>query len=34
MLSPLLLDMLRNWWKVNHPETWLFPGATPDRPIT
>jgi len=34
MLSPLLLDMLRNWWKVSHPDTWLFPGATPDRPIT
>lgn len=34
MLSPRLLEMLRNWWKIARPETWLFPGATPDRPIT
>jgi integrase/recombinase XerD len=34
MLSPRLLEMLRNWWKVSRPETWLFPGAIPGRPIT
>ena len=33
MLSPRLLGILRDWWKVARPEAWLFPGATPDRPI-
>ena len=26
MLSPKLLDSLRNWWRVAKPKAWLFPG--------
>jgi site-specific recombinase XerD len=25
-LSPLLLELLRNWWKVARPPVWLFPS--------
>lgn len=25
-LSPVLLDMLRNYWKSEHPKRWLFPS--------
>jgi integrase/recombinase XerD len=34
MLSPRLLEMLRDYWKRTHPGTWLFPGERPDRPIS
>jgi site-specific recombinase XerD len=34
MLSPRLLDILRDWWRVNRPCHWLFPGGQPDSPIT
>jgi site-specific recombinase XerD len=34
MLSPRLLEILRAYWKVTHPEVWLFPGDMPDQPIT
>ena len=34
MLSPRLLDELRAYWKTARPETWLFPGDFPGRPIT
>ncbi len=34
MLSPQLLLMLREYWKVVRPRTYLFPGALPWRPIT
>lgn len=34
MLSPRLLEILRSWWKVGRPDTWLFPGGIPGRPIT
>jgi integrase len=34
MLSPNLLQILRDWWRVEKPRLWLFPGATPGRPIT
>ena len=34
MLSPKLLEILREWWKVNRPRHWLFPGAVPGRHIT
>jgi integrase/recombinase XerD len=34
MLSPQLLEILRAYWKVRHPEVWLFPGDMPDQPIT
>jgi site-specific recombinase XerD len=26
MLSPKLLEILRQWWRVERPQTWLFPG--------
>lgn len=33
-LSPVLLDMLRNYWKSEHPKRWLFPSLLrADRPI-
>lgn len=34
MLSPRLLEALRDYWKVARPETWLFPGDIPGSPIT
>jgi integrase len=30
MLSPKLLDLLRAYWKAEHPRSeWLFPGRDP-----
>ena len=26
MLSPKLLHILRDWWRVHRPQGWLFPG--------
>ena len=34
MLSPKLLDLLRDYWKAAHPREWLFPGDRPGQPIT
>jgi len=34
MLSPKLLAMLREWWRVHRPTHWLFPGKHPAHPIT
>src|ERR1700712_2133456 len=34
MLSPDLLDLLRQWWRVKRPRGWLFPGQHPAQPIT
>ena len=34
MLSPKLLDILRDYWKATRPTEWLFPGDRPGRPIT
>jgi site-specific recombinase XerD len=34
MLSPLLLEFLRSYWRATRPEVWLFPGYIPGRPIT
>src|SRR5438067_1690038 len=34
MLSPRLLDSLRNWCRIERPHHWLFPGKCVDRPIT
>jgi site-specific recombinase XerD len=34
MLSPKLLEVLRTYWKVEHPQHWLFPGSISGRPIT
>jgi integrase/recombinase XerD len=33
MLSPRLLALLREYWKVARPAEWLFPGEVPGRPI-
>ena len=34
MLSPVLLELLREWWKVCRSRGWLFPGREPGQPIT
>jgi integrase/recombinase XerD len=34
MLSPLLLDLLRDWWRIARPKAWLFPGQDPLHPIS
>jgi integrase/recombinase XerD len=34
MLSPVLLEILRAWWRVNKPRHWLFPGDIPGQPIS
>jgi integrase/recombinase XerD len=34
MLSPRLLTVLREYWKVARPTDWLFPGDIPGRPLT
>ena len=34
MLSPKLLEILRDWWRRERPTAWLFPGDRPGRPIT
>jgi integrase/recombinase XerD len=40
MLSPVLLERLRAWWRLGHaqgkilPNGWLFPGLDPTDPVT
>src|SRR4051812_32655277 len=34
MLSPKLLELLRDWWRVAKPKGWLFPGERAGRYIT
>ena len=34
MLSPKLLEILREWWRMAKPKLWLFPGDFPGHPIT
>ena len=34
MLSPQLLELLRDWWRIAHPRVWLFPGQNPLNPLT
>jgi site-specific recombinase XerD len=34
MLSPILLETLRQYWKRSRPKRWLFPGYGPDKPMT
>ena len=34
MLSPKLLDVLRDYWRAVRPKLWLFPGDLPGQPIT
>ena len=29
MLSPQLLELLRDWWRIARPKAWLFPGQNP-----
>jgi site-specific recombinase XerD len=33
-LSPILLEQLRAYWKIERPKPWLFPGADLAHPIT
>ncbi len=34
MLSPKLLEILRNWWRAERPQHWLFPGDRPGEHIS
>jgi integrase/recombinase XerD len=34
MLSPKLLETLRNYWRAVRPKSWLFEGDIPEQPIT
>src|SRR5471032_2013392 len=34
MLSPVLLELLRDWWRIAHPKAWLFPGQDPLQPMS
>jgi len=34
MLSPKLLEALRIYWKSYRPKVWLFPGESPERPLS
>ena len=34
MLSPRLLEILRDYWRVERPKHWLFPGEVRHRPLT
>jgi integrase/recombinase XerD len=34
MLSPQLLETLRNYWRAVRPKSWLFEGDIADQPIT
>ena len=34
MLSPMLLDILREWCRIGRPQGWLFPGRDPVNPLT
>jgi site-specific recombinase XerD len=33
VLSPHLLDTLRQYWKTQRPQTWLFPSETTGEPL-
>src|SRR5262249_13751699 len=32
MLSPVLLELLRDWYRIARPQGWLFPGQNPVNP--
>ena len=34
MLSPQLLELLRDWYRIARPQVWLFPGQNPVNPLT
>jgi site-specific recombinase XerD len=33
MLSPQLLELLRDWWRIARPRVWLFPGRDRINPL-
>jgi site-specific recombinase XerD len=33
-ISPRLLEELRTYWKISRPSNYLFPGKTPDTPLS
>src|SRR6201988_3626196 len=34
MLSPVLLELLRDWYRIGRPQGWLFPGRDPVNPMS
>jgi integrase/recombinase XerD len=34
MLSPVLLELLRDWYRIARPQGWLFPGQNSVNPMT
>src|SRR5246500_2695825 len=34
MLAPQLSELVRDWWRIAHPQGWLFPGQNPVNPMT
>jgi integrase/recombinase XerD len=34
MLSPQLLELLRDWYRIARPQVWLFPGQNPINHLT
>jgi integrase/recombinase XerD len=34
MLSPVLLALLRDWYRIARPQGWLFPDQNPANPMT
>jgi site-specific recombinase XerD len=34
VLSPRLLNVLRAYWQLQRPDSWLFPGSRPGRSVT
>jgi len=34
MLSPVLLELLRDWYRIARPQGWLFPGLKPASPMS
>jgi integrase/recombinase XerD len=34
MLSPVLLELLRDWYRIARPQGWLFSGQNPTNPMT
>ncbi len=34
MLSPVLLELLRDWYRIARPTVWLFPGRDRLLPLT
>jgi site-specific recombinase XerD len=34
ILSPKMLKLLRDWWLIERPKVWLFPGQDPVKPLS